>query len=181
MRSFKLLLLLAFLESCMGKRHWTYEIIDASGYSDDETKLSLNWRVERVGRHITGITGFVNFNYDVDNTTMIEVTIVRSVSGSERDFKPLPFGVPQKKFAEVKVMYDDLLYPIMQNCSNLPQIEGDLLWPWPRNIYIFDMCNFDNGNLPEILADGFYRAVFTFTGEVNWNTSYTVNLKTQLI
>ncbi|XP_023171080.1 uncharacterized protein LOC111599620 [Drosophila hydei] len=181
MLAFNLVLLLALLGSCECKRLWTHELLEIHTYSEDESKIKLEARIERQGRYLVGISGSGDLQYDFDNTTLFEVIIHHSSSGSESDYKPLPMAVPKKRLVDLKKMYDDIVYPAMKDCSNMPQIEGDLLWPWPRDLYTFDMCNFDKGNLPEIMSEGYYKIFCTFSGEVNWSLSYLVYVKTKLI
>ncbi|XP_030246895.1 uncharacterized protein LOC115565731 [Drosophila navojoa] len=128
-----------------------------------------------------GITGTMDVQYDLDNTTMFEVQILRSVSGAEDDFRPLPMAVPKQRIIDLKKLYDDIVYPVMKDCSNMPKIEGDKLLPWPKRIYTFNMCNFDNGNLPEIMAEGYYKVKCICEGEVRWSVIYFLQIKTQLI
>lgn len=107
--------------------------------------------------------------------------IYQSPSGTERDFRQLPFAVPKTAFITVKSYYEDIALANGRDCTNLPEFEGNLLLPWPRNLYTFDMCNCDKGNIPEILADGVYKFLFAFSGEVEWNVTFYVNIKTKLI
>ncbi|EDW17570.2 uncharacterized protein LOC6581359 [Drosophila mojavensis] len=120
-------------------------------------------------------------SYNENIFNKFEVQILRSVTGGENDFKPLPMAVPKQRLIDLKRLYDDIVYPVMKDCSNMPKIEGDILWPWPRNIYTFKMCNFDQGNLPEIMAEGYYKVKCTCEGEVKWIVTYFMRMKTQLI
>lgn len=64
-------MLLAVLESCDCKRRWSYEFITAEAYSENESKLKPEIRIERVGRYRIGISGSLDVNYEIDNTTMV--------------------------------------------------------------------------------------------------------------
>ncbi|XP_064553300.1 uncharacterized protein LOC135438759 [Drosophila montana] len=176
----KFCLLLLALEGCEGKRNWDYDPIFLTGNSSDETKLKPDFRVERVGRYEVGFSGTLDWQYDIDNTTMVEVQIFRSSSGSESDYRLIPFAVPKRPLATTKAIYDDLLYANIKHCSNMPRFEGDALLPWPRNLYKFHMCDFRNGLFPEILMDGFYKIKIIVTGEVEWSVTFVSRIRTTL-
>ncbi|XP_030559276.1 uncharacterized protein LOC115761613 [Drosophila novamexicana] len=176
----KFCLLLLALEGCECKRNWDYDPISLTGHSSDETKLKPDLRVEHVGRYEAGFSGTLDWQYDVDYTTMIEVEIFRSASGSESDYMRLPFAVPKRTLLNSKAEYDNLLYPNTKRCSNMPRFEGDILHPWPRNLYKFHMCDFKNGIWPEILVDGFYKVKIIVTGEVDWSLTFVVRISSTL-
>lgn len=66
-----LLVLCAMLESSDCKRRWTYEFLSMEAYSENETKLKPDMRIERVGRHQVGVSGTLDWQYDIDKTTMV--------------------------------------------------------------------------------------------------------------
>ncbi|XP_030566923.1 uncharacterized protein LOC115766969 [Drosophila novamexicana] len=175
------LLLLCVLQCSDGKRNWVYDPISIDGLSADETKVKVDMRVERVGRHEIGFSGTIDWQYDIDNTTMVEMLIYRSASGSESDYKLLPYAVPKKPFPSAKTPYDEIAYPNLSLCSNIPKIEGDVLLPWPRNLYTFHLCAFSEGVLPEVMVDGFYKIIINLTGEVDWSLTIVIRIRTKLI
>ncbi|XP_064539352.1 uncharacterized protein LOC135429093 [Drosophila montana] len=177
----KFLLLLLVLKSSDCKRNWEYDPISINGISADETKMKFDLRVERLGRHEIGFSGTIDWQYDIDNTTMIEMRIFRSVSGSESDYKLLPYAVPKKPYPSAKRPYDEIGYPNLSRCSNIPRIEGDVLHPWPRNLYTFHMCAFTDGVLPEVLVEGYYKTIIKVTGEVDWSLTIVIMIRTRLI
>lgn len=115
------------------------------------------------------------------SNVQIEISIFQSPFGTLGDFRPMPFAIPKQIFINMKKTYDEVVLPNLQNCTNLPASEGDLLLSFPRNLYTFNMCTADRGNAPEIIAEGLYKNVVTFSGEVNWNMTFYVNVKTNLI
>lgn len=107
--------------------------------------------------------------------------IYRSASGSESDYKLLPYAVPKKPFPSAKTPYDEIAYPNLSLCSNIPKIEGDVLLPWPRNLYTFHLCAFSEGVIPEVMVDGFYKIIINLTGEVDWSLTIVIRIRTKLI
>ncbi|XP_032587027.1 uncharacterized protein LOC6581360 [Drosophila mojavensis] len=174
-----LMLLLAILNDCGCKRMWEHELLEAHVYSSDESKVKLNLYVNRVGRDLVGFSGTVDWNFDADNEAMFELGFYRSANGN--DYRPMPFSISNKYFKDYKTLYDDIIYINLKDCSNLPQIEGDYLIPWPRNLYTFNNCNFHKGVLPEVVAEGTYKTVFAFFGEVNWNVTFIFYVRPKLL
>ncbi|KRG05615.1 uncharacterized protein Dmoj_GI26453 [Drosophila mojavensis] len=176
-----LLLLFTVLGNCESKRRWTYEFLYAEGFSDNEAKLKPDLRIQRVGRYQVGVSGTIDWQYDIDRTTMFELIIFQSPSGNLKEFRKLPFTIPKQIFINMRKYYDEIAMADARNCTNLPNFEGNVLLPWPRGLYVFDMCTADNGNYPDILAEGLYKFIFAFSGEVVWNVSFYVNIKTKIL
>lgn len=53
------------------QRMWEHELLEVHVSSADESKLKLNMYVNRVGRNLVGFSGTVDWQYDVDNETMV--------------------------------------------------------------------------------------------------------------
>ncbi|ALC42392.1 CG18538, partial [Drosophila busckii] len=156
------------------QRRWDYEPLTFEGTSSDPSKLNIDMAVERVKREFA-MTGVIDCKYDMDKTTMrcyklplqVEAVGYRSNTGDEADYKLLPWAVPKQTFPEfLGKYYEHMALANVGHCSNLPAVEN--MTPWPQNAYKFDKCIYTGDGLPDIAPEGFYKVIFTFTGEVDW-------------
>lgn len=111
----------------------------------------------------------------------VEIIVFQSPTGTLADLRRLPISLPKQAFINMKKSYEEVVAPNLVNCTNLPPFVGDLRLSFPRNLYTFHMCTADSGNVPEIVAAGLYKNVVAVSGEVNWNMTFYVNVKTNLI
>lgn len=76
--------------------------------------------------------------------------------------------------------YDELLYKNVVNCSNLPKIEGGFTPRFQRGVFILDRCEMDGNGFPDILPDGYYKLLFSLTGQAQFSFVIIVKLTTKL-
>ncbi|XP_023168324.2 uncharacterized protein LOC111597715 [Drosophila hydei] len=162
----RLVAFLFLLECCLGARNWVYEPLSVEVKTSDPTKLNIEAKLDRIGRDFT-ISITLDWNYDVDETTMVEAYSYRSASGNENDYTPLPWTMPRQTYKKyTETYYQNIVYKNLANCSNLPK--PDNVDPWPRGQYILDKCVANGDGLPEIAPEGYYKVIFQVFGEVDW-------------
>ncbi|XP_068144291.1 uncharacterized protein [Drosophila tropicalis] len=175
-------LILAAFPFATSKRQWEYELLSIDTFTSDESKLKIDFRVVRMGRGEFGFSGEIAFNYDADETTMVEGKGYRSTTGGESDYKVLPFDVPEQPYTEfLDKHYKNLIINNLAECSNLPQYEGDFVPPWPKDTYIFDKCIPKADGYPDFALEGYYKMVFKVTGPVNWGFTAIARIITKRI
>ncbi|XP_064543537.1 uncharacterized protein LOC135432023 [Drosophila montana] len=160
-------ILLLLVAGCAGKRNWDYEPISIVTRTTDASKMNLEADVERIGRDECVFTAKLLLNFDMDDTTMVEATAYRSYSGSEDDYKVLPFRVPKQTFKQfAQTHYKEIAYKNLKECSNIPEPEN--VYPWPKGTYHFDNCTVTGDGMPEVVPVGYYKLVFTISGQVDF-------------
>ncbi|XP_064543238.1 uncharacterized protein LOC135431834 [Drosophila montana] len=140
--------------------------------------MNLEADVEPNGRKGYVFTGKVLVNFDMDDTTMVEATAYRSSSGAEDDYKILPWSIPKQTFKSfADSHYKDIVYKNLKQCSNIPEPEN--VYPWPKGTYKFDRCTATGDGMPEIAPEGYYKVIFTISGEVETGFTTIVRLFTK--
>ncbi|XP_051861785.1 uncharacterized protein LOC117570306 [Drosophila albomicans] len=156
-----------FLFGYDAKRMWDYEIIWVETYSSDPEKQSLDFNVKQNRLGEVFFDGYIFYNYKLANGTMVEVRAWRSPTGNENEYKTVPYLIPKQTYDKfMKSYYDDLLYKNLCNCSTLPEPEN--IYPWKNDNYTFSGCIVQPKGFPDIAPQGYYKANFSVTGEVNW-------------
>ncbi|EDW13843.2 uncharacterized protein Dmoj_GI23934 [Drosophila mojavensis] len=151
-------ILLSVCATSTRKRHFDATILSLASNSTDESKSKLDLRVDRVSHGETVLNGIWEWQFDVDNTTMLETTFYSSDSGSENEYKKLPHGIPPISFEEfLDQHYNDIIYENFKNCSNLKAYKNKVETPWQKGTYTLNQCRPKGHGMPEILADGFYK------------------------
>lgn len=87
----------------------------------------------------------------------------------------MPWTIEKQPYPKyIEDFYQDLVYSNFGSCSDLP--EPDSATPWNRGNYTFKDCFVDGDGLPEIAPQGFYKVIFTATGEVDWGIEAIVRI-----
>ncbi|XP_002004805.3 uncharacterized protein LOC6578906 [Drosophila mojavensis] len=156
-----------FLLKCsLGERNWIYEPLSVEAKTSDPSKLNIEPSLDRIGRDFT-ISINLDWNYDVDETTMVEAFSYRSASGNEKDYTLMPWTMPKQTYQQyTETYYQNIVYKNLANCSNLP--EPDNTYPWPKGQYKLEKCVANGDGLPEIAPEGYYKIIFQVSGEVDW-------------
>ncbi|XP_030558271.1 uncharacterized protein LOC115760858 [Drosophila novamexicana] len=166
------------LNGCAGKRTWDYEPLSVVVESSDPKKMNLVAKMERVGPGEYAITATLNWNYDTDETTIVEAVAYRSSSGNPDEYALLPWSIPKQTYKKyTNSYYKDIIFKNLGHCSNLPQ--PDNVDPWPKNIYKLEKCVISGEGMPEIAPEGYYKVIFRVTGEVDWSFEFIAKLSTK--
>ncbi|XP_017835540.1 uncharacterized protein LOC108594913 [Drosophila busckii] len=174
-----LFVLLVLFQHCICKPQWEYEPISIVSQTSDPNKLNLESEVVRINRGEYAFSGELFWNFDADETTMVESMGYRSNTGNEEDYKLLPMGIPKQTYQEyLENFYEKMLYLNVKNCSKLPEPEN--AWPWARGTYTFKNCVATGDGLPDVTPEGYYKVVFMVTGEVEWNMTSIVKVTTKV-
>nr|XP_017014791.2 uncharacterized protein LOC108069297 isoform X1 [Drosophila takahashii] len=153
-----------FNKTCL-QRKWDYEPISITAFTSDESLISFNISLVRIGRGEYGASAIVEWNYDTTEETMVEGVVYRSSSGAESDYRVLPYSIPKQSFYEyLNTYYKDVVMKNLAHCSNIPIFEDKFQPPWPKKTYIGDKCVVDGDGLPEIVPPGMYKIVCNCTG-----------------
>ncbi|XP_017867666.1 PREDICTED: uncharacterized protein LOC108616756 [Drosophila arizonae] len=161
--------------SCSGKRNWDAETLFVNSSTSDESLLEYTTEIVRQGREKPTFSAVLDFHYQLDDTTTVEVLIYHSQTGGEDDYKLMPWNVPQKPFSEfIGEYYKDLLYANLGSCSNLAEPGKEI--PWPKITYKFEKCQITGDGMPEIAPEGYYKIFFTATGPVDWSFVYGMKI-----
>ncbi|SPP75886.1 uncharacterized protein LOC117592396 [Drosophila guanche] len=162
-------MVILMIQSSMGERNWEYEPVSITAFSSDESLLKIGARIDRLNRGEFAFSMTIDWNYDADDNTMVEADAYRSITGDENDYKILPWSIPRQPFYEyLNGFYKDAFIKNVGHCSNFVQFEGSYESPWPRNVYKLDKCVANGEGLPEIAPEGFYKIVYTTSGQVEW-------------
>ncbi|XP_017835537.1 uncharacterized protein LOC108594911 [Drosophila busckii] len=174
-----MLLLIALFEDCTCKRQWEYEPISIVAQTSDRSKLNLEAEVVRVKRGEYAFTGVLYWNYDADETTLVECNAYRSNTGEEADYRRLPLNIPKQTFKQyLDAFYTTTVFLNTRNCSGLPH--PDNVWPWAKQTYRFENCGAAADGMPDLMPEGYYKILFLVTGEVVWNLTTIVKVKTKI-
>ncbi|EDW01844.1 GH21658, partial [Drosophila grimshawi] len=148
-------------------RYWDYEPLSITTSTTDPTKLRIDAKTERLGRDEYALTINFDLNYDIDDTTMMEAIALRSPTGSEDDYRPMPWSMEKQPFNQgLKNYYADILYKNFGPCSNLPLPEN--VYPVPKDKYRLEKCVISGEGMPEVAPNGYYKVIYNVTGEVDW-------------
>ncbi|KAM8712819.1 hypothetical protein ACLKA7_013191 [Drosophila subpalustris] len=152
---------------CDGKRKWDYELISVESTTSDPDKLFIDVRIKRMRQGDFAYHGYINFNYDVDDTTMVEAVSFRSQSGRDDEYSPMPWSIPKQLYTEfIESFYEDMIYKNLGGCSNMPKPENVL--PFKKENITLTECVVSGDGLPEMAPQGYYKVKLTVTGEVEW-------------
>ncbi|XP_068144178.1 uncharacterized protein [Drosophila tropicalis] len=156
---------------------WDYEPISIEPFTSDESLLKIDARIDRIKRGEFAISSTIVWDYDADESTMVEATGYHSSSGDEKDYKLLPWTIPKQPFFEyLNTYYQDVVLKNVGDCSNLPRFEGKFQPPWPRNTYVLDKCVSQGEGLPQVAPSGFYKIIFVTSGQVRWGFNIVVKV-----
>ncbi|XP_034480169.1 uncharacterized protein LOC117785977 [Drosophila innubila] len=160
---------------CDGARKWDYEPISMEPHTSDPKKFSIDLRIKRMPRGEFAYDGYLNFAYDVDENTMVEAVAYRSQSGREEEYVLMPWSIEKQPYTKyVEDFYEDVVYSNFGSCTTLPTPEKAN--PWQRGNYTFKECVVEGKGMPEIAPQGFYKVIFTATGEVDWGIEAVVRI-----
>ncbi|XP_017117261.1 uncharacterized protein LOC108139151 [Drosophila elegans] len=171
------------IHDCGAARKWDYEPISVTALSSDESLVKFEPKIIRMGRGELGISADVLWNYDTSEETMVSADVYRSTSGDERDYKLLPWKIPNQPLYEyLDNYYKDVIVKNFAPCSNLPQFEGKFEPPIPKQTYTADKCVFEGDGLPEIAPPGFYKIIFNCTGpdQPTWSLEAIIKLTNKM-
>lgn len=123
------------------------------------------------------LTAEVDWNFDTDDQTEVNLSTYHSQSGRNDDYRETPYGIKKMKFTDaVNNVYDEMLYKNAHECSNLKKINGDFVPPFPRGKYWFHQCRGNTNGCPDVLPIGYYKVVLTISGQVDLVLSIIVKL-----
>ncbi|XP_017836707.1 uncharacterized protein LOC108595931 [Drosophila busckii] len=163
-----LTLLFILFDAAKGERRWDYEPLEFEGISSDHSKLGIDLGIKRIKRGEFAMDGVIDVKYDVDDTTMIEAIAWRSNTGDEDDYKLMPWCIEKQTFGKfIENYYESMVLKNIGHCTNFPAVDN--VHPFPKNAYKLDMCEFTGEGLPEIAPEGYYKIIFSATGEVDWS------------
>ncbi|XP_016957978.1 uncharacterized protein LOC108029981 isoform X1 [Drosophila biarmipes] len=164
------------------QRNWDYEPLSFTSYTSDDNLLKITTKVDRLGRSDYAFSMTLNWNYDVDEDTMVEAEVYHCSSGDEEDYKIMPWSLPQQPFFDyLNGFYKDAFIKNVGHCSNMVQFEGDFVPPWPRNVYILDKCVANGEGLPDIAPEGYFKIVYKMSGQVDWGFTLIVKVEHKVI
>ncbi|KAH8400793.1 hypothetical protein KR009_000973, partial [Drosophila setifemur] len=139
---------------------WDARLVSIKGETTNPSAMDAILRVERFGRGEFAISGTLYNNIDLDHSVMVEMQIYRSHSGNEADYKLTPYSIAPQPFDDyLNTMYRDLLIKNIGGCHDMPRYENGYDEPFPKTTFNFTRCQLSDGGLPEVLAEGFYKAV----------------------
>ncbi|KAM8712820.1 hypothetical protein ACLKA7_013192 [Drosophila subpalustris] len=161
---------------CDGARRWDYEPISMDPNTSDPNKMDIQLRIKRVPPGELAYDGYLNFNYDITDETMIEAVAFRSQSGNEDDFVPMPWSIEKQPYPKyVKDIYEDIVYSNFGSCTTLPKPEDAL--PWKRGNITFTECFVEGKGMPDLAPQGYYKVIFKVTDPaVEWGFDAVVKI-----
>ncbi|XP_064544340.1 uncharacterized protein LOC135432540 [Drosophila montana] len=152
--------------SCSAKRQWDYEPLFITGRTSDASKLTIETEIERERRD-KFISATFGINYKIDETTMVEAIAYRSQSGNGNDYQLVPWSIPKQSFQDyINGYYKEVIYSNLGACSNLPKPGTES--PFPSMTIKLDKCVITGEGMPEMAPEGYYKILFSVTGEVEW-------------
>ncbi|XP_022231757.1 uncharacterized protein LOC111080440 [Drosophila obscura] len=170
-------LLLVLCHGIVAERKWDYEPKFVSTHTSDESQLKIGANIDRLNRADFAVSATFDWNYDVDETTMVEGHAFRSFNGDESAYKLIPLSIPSTPFGNfIDTYYKDVFLTNVGYCSNLPQFKDKFQLPWPRGHYHLTKCVFSGQGLPEVLPLGYYKIFFKITGDNQPTWGFTVIL-----
>ncbi|XP_030558036.1 uncharacterized protein LOC115760708 [Drosophila novamexicana] len=160
--------------SCSAKRQWDYEPLSINGRTSDASKLTIETEIARERRE-KYITATFGIKYQFDETTMIEAIAYRSQTGSSNDYQLMPWSIPKQPFQDyIKDYYKDVIYGNFGACSNLPKPGTET--PFPKMTLKLVKCVLTGEGMPEVAPEGYYKILFSVTGEVEWGFELVVKV-----
>ncbi|XP_016988926.1 uncharacterized protein LOC108051351 [Drosophila rhopaloa] len=168
---------------CEARTQWEATPISIDGHTTNPSAMDSNLRLERISRGEYGFSGTFFWGIDMDDSVMVEMRILNSYTGKEADYKLTPFSIQPQKFTDyINTFYKDLLIPNLGNCTDMPKYESGYVPPWPKTTFNFNHCTVSGEGLPEVLAEGFYRAeaIITALPTVSVNVSAVLRIKTKM-
>jgi len=79
----------------------------------------------------------------------------------------MPWSIKKQTYPEyIEGFYEDMIYANLAHCTNLPEPANAS--PWKRANYTLTECIVEGKGMPEMAPQGYYKVIFTATGEVDW-------------
>ncbi|XP_017836709.1 uncharacterized protein LOC108595933 [Drosophila busckii] len=166
--------LLLPIDNAICKRMWEYTLISVNTTSADPSKFKMDAEIVRISRTEFGLSVNVVLNFVIDETTF--AVVYRSNTGNEEDYVLMPWSVAKQTYEEfTKAYYKNFVYKNLAHCSNLPT--PDKAYPLPLGTVMkFERCIIPGESLPDYVPDGYYKTVFTATGEVELSAVLTLKV-----
>ncbi|XP_017044434.1 uncharacterized protein LOC108090331 [Drosophila ficusphila] len=169
-------------DDCAARNNWEATPISISGSTTNPSDMDMDLRIEHKARDFS-FSGTFFWNIDMDDNVMVEMRILSSYSGKEEDYKMTPWSIPPQKFVDyIETFYKDIIMANLGDCTDLPRYDDGYVPPWPKATYNFTRCTMNGKGLPEVLAEGFYRAeaVISSPPSLAVNLSVVVRIRTKM-
>uniref|UniRef100_A0A1A9VSF8 Uncharacterized protein n=1 Tax=Glossina austeni TaxID=7395 RepID=A0A1A9VSF8_GLOAU len=148
---------------------YSYQLISLETNSSDPDLLDIDVRLQRKSRRELVLSGYVDIKYDIQegDDTEIEWVVYHSPTGSESDYKLLPFNIRRQSIYDYfNSFYKDFIMNGIANCSDLWVFDGKAPSPLEKKRYEINGCVLNDDHYPNHLGDGFYRIVGRIYGQV---------------
>ncbi|KAH8331516.1 hypothetical protein KR074_004997, partial [Drosophila pseudoananassae] len=157
---------------------WQARPISITKTTTDPNYMDLNLKVERFGLGEFAFTGTYFTNIDMDDSVTVELRIYSCYSGNEADYKLTPYSIQPQKFIDyLNTFYKDLLMKNLGDCTDLPKYEDGYVPPWPKDTFNFTRCTISGEGMPEVVPEGFYKALVILSALPAVELQFTVILK----
>ncbi|KAH8272918.1 hypothetical protein KR018_009907, partial [Drosophila ironensis] len=157
---------------------WQGRPISFASNTTDASYLDLHIKIERFGLGEFGFSGTYFTNIIMDENVMIEMRIYSCYSGNEADYKLTPYTIAPQKFIDyINTFYKDMLMKNLGNCTDLPRYPDGFVPPFPTGTYNFTRCQISGDGLPEVVPEGFYKAVVIITSQPMVELTFTAIMK----
>uniref|UniRef100_A0A1B0FIS8 Uncharacterized protein n=1 Tax=Glossina morsitans morsitans TaxID=37546 RepID=A0A1B0FIS8_GLOMM len=115
------------------------------------------------------LSGYVDIKLDIQegDDTEIDCVVYHSATGSESDYKLLPFNIRRQSLYDYfNSFYKDFVMNGIANCSDLWVFDGKAPSPLEKKRYEINDCVLNDEHYPNHLGDGFYRIIGRIYGQV---------------
>ncbi|KAH8408693.1 hypothetical protein KR215_010858, partial [Drosophila sulfurigaster] len=161
---------------------WKYELISLSSYSEDESKLKIETRIEHSKTNDISGGGDIYWMFEYNDDDVGELQIYRSPHGNADEFKPIPYAIPKTTLKEgIENYYDDVFYASVSHCSNLPKRSEFVNDKIPQGHYEFRSCVINYKKLPQIMPEGVYKLILTFTHDFKWGLEIVAKVTSRVL
>ncbi|XP_037941056.1 uncharacterized protein LOC119674006 [Teleopsis dalmanni] len=167
---------LLLCETSFGKINHTFEPIDASFYTSNPNVIDSKLSVYRISRGKYGLNGFIDIKQDLSNDYMLELYVLRSVSGNDR-YIPTAIRMPPKNLEYyMNKVYKRIIMTTFSKCApNSPQFQTEFKAPLTKRRFDLNKCLTDTTNFPYVRS-GFYKVGMRFIKP--YNITWEITAKT---
>ncbi|KAH8320670.1 hypothetical protein KR067_006792, partial [Drosophila pandora] len=157
---------------------WQARPISISKNTTDPNYMDLNLKIERFGLGEFAFTGTYFTTIEMDESVTVELRIYSCYSGNEADYKLTPYSIQPQKFIDyLNTFYRDLLMKNLGDCTDLPKYKDGYVPPWPKGTFNFTRCQISGEGMPEVVPEGFYKALVIISTLPAVELQFTVILK----
>lgn len=150
-----------------GDHDWTYELQDVNCESDNKDLYDCHFEVLRISRGVFGLSGYVDFKFDADDSLITEAYLYRSSVMPPQSYFKMPYDIVNATLTEImNKFYIPIIMDDIQDCTVDSYNSKVFKPPLTKRKILIDKCLLTTDKLPSHMSEGNYRMNVNFHGPI---------------